>query len=398
MVNWGIVTADHILQAIAKHKSSTDNCPDTKNTFLWYKGIKCPAKHIRKLAYDIATSGNIKKHEVEGGRDTYNFFTKRGFFIEYLPNGGFNEINWRSLEVALQQIRLNYIKWLFYFQPPNGEIGNLGNRGSFKVFNSHNGQAFTLSPSGLGSIYLGGGVGSASIKEESFIKNAPDELIEETVDIECALSKMDKKIKSVCLLELANRNYNIIWKILQNYFWLKLGIHEHVFDICFLNCYEEDFKNSENVRELIINSMRCSKLMNDKVLYGFNKNDVADLVRYKISWNKYAMCSFDTGPIATGRYGFVEYSAAKKIKSKLHTLKYEKSEGYYKNRAVDVMSELYKFRVLYHKPPILNSTEIGQFKKNKDEIVNLIERTQLNLNKIIKDERLNILDCNFFPS
>jgi len=82
---WDKVTPDDVLKAIEIFENRKESYPEPKNTFLLFNNKKYPAKHIRGIAYQIATKSEITKEEYNGGKETAKFFKKLGFNVEYNP-------------------------------------------------------------------------------------------------------------------------------------------------------------------------------------------------------------------------------------------------------------------------------------------------------------------------
>jgi hypothetical protein len=80
---WNRISSKDIVKAIEIFDQSDKNNPDAKNTFLLYNGRRYPAKHIRGIAYKIATGQEISKNDFSGGKETATFFKKLGFVVEY---------------------------------------------------------------------------------------------------------------------------------------------------------------------------------------------------------------------------------------------------------------------------------------------------------------------------
>jgi hypothetical protein len=80
---WNKITANDVEEAIDLFDKTQEDYPEPRNTFLIYKGKKYPAKHIRGLAYFVATKQEISKSEYSGGGETANFFKKLGFNVKY---------------------------------------------------------------------------------------------------------------------------------------------------------------------------------------------------------------------------------------------------------------------------------------------------------------------------
>jgi len=83
---WNEITREDVIKAIELFDASNKPYPEPRNTFLIYNNKKYPAKHIRGLAYVIATKQEISKTEFSGGEETVRFFIRLGFQVEYQKN------------------------------------------------------------------------------------------------------------------------------------------------------------------------------------------------------------------------------------------------------------------------------------------------------------------------
>lgn len=78
---WTCVERQHVLRAIKIFLSERPKCPASRSTFLVYEGKKLPAKHIRGMAYQVATGKEISKKDYAGGMETVRFFHQLGFEV-----------------------------------------------------------------------------------------------------------------------------------------------------------------------------------------------------------------------------------------------------------------------------------------------------------------------------
>ena len=83
---WNEITREDVIKAIEIFDATYKPFPLPRNTFLIYNKKKYPAKHIRGLAYVIATKQEISKTEFSGGEETVRFFIRLGFQVEYQKN------------------------------------------------------------------------------------------------------------------------------------------------------------------------------------------------------------------------------------------------------------------------------------------------------------------------
>jgi len=150
-----------------------------------------------------------------------------------------------------------------------------------------------------------------------------------------------------------------------NYYWLKLGLHELLFDRVQygrdesgkvvkgrINIMEPDNWNTlTGIRNRIINVIRFGdnlenvyvKSLNKK-LPGFGRNSYSTFISSAMTWNKYALCAFDCGPVLWSRKGFVSFDKVKKRMKKI---------GWpYSGTARKLLRPLYTIALDYKRPPI----------------------------------------------
>lgn len=84
-IDWSVVKANHIFQACQLYDEGKELPPrPARNTFLVLHGKKYPAKHIRGLAYRLATGRTLNPSvDYSGGLETVKFFRNLGFDVEY---------------------------------------------------------------------------------------------------------------------------------------------------------------------------------------------------------------------------------------------------------------------------------------------------------------------------
>lgn len=80
---WKKITRDHVLYAIKIFLAENPKYPAPRSTFLMHDGKKLPAKHIRGMAYQVATGVDISKEDYAGGMETVHFFERLGFKVHY---------------------------------------------------------------------------------------------------------------------------------------------------------------------------------------------------------------------------------------------------------------------------------------------------------------------------
>lgn len=84
-IDWSVVQEKHILRACQLYDNGKERpLRSAQNTFLILRGKKYPAKHIRGLAYKLATGYALNPSvDYSGGLETARFFKSLGFDVEY---------------------------------------------------------------------------------------------------------------------------------------------------------------------------------------------------------------------------------------------------------------------------------------------------------------------------
>jgi len=322
-----------------------------------------------------------------------------------LGNRKITEIyNWRNLEIEIQRIRLNYMKWLFYFNPPSKKnfrykLTNYDTKNSFQIFYSINGRSFSLFPSGNGSVYAGGGKGSIKLNKNCFPQNII--LTNETNEIKNSLLNKTRILRKKIKEQLFQNNKKTAWEMIQNYFWLKFGLHEYAFDCSFSQAInnKDNVIRENDIRTYIEQSMLRGIDLGENIPTSFSNDDIIKLLRYKFRWNRYAICSYDCGPIAYGKGGFKTFTEIAKQRYKFNQKNNILSFGIndLRNYAVESLSNICVFAVLYHKSPISKMEYFDDFLKHKKQLRNLIIKIQNKINKLIDNEKLELIKYNFVP-
>lgn len=146
-------------------------------------------------------------------------------------------IDWRAMEVEFQRIRLNYLKWCCLFTPPQDEvIRGCGAGEQYWLLESAYGRSFTVSPAGLGAVYVGAGKGCIGLPPACFTHTP--ELDAETQYLKSSLRRRTQAVKDTATHLLDVGNLSGAWDILLEYWWLKLGMHEYAHDVAYQVGYE----------------------------------------------------------------------------------------------------------------------------------------------------------------
>lgn len=85
-IKWSDITREDVIKAIDNFHRYEVDCPKPRSTFLFYKGKKLPAKHIRGMAYKVHFGKEISKLDYSGGIETKRFFERLGFEVRYTGN------------------------------------------------------------------------------------------------------------------------------------------------------------------------------------------------------------------------------------------------------------------------------------------------------------------------
>jgi hypothetical protein len=211
----------------------------------------------------------------------------------------------RQFEYQLQVIKVRYFQWVTHpeFKPPQEPIVGMAAGDAYEVIFGDNGNAFTMSPCGWGSAYQGGGNGSTCLPGGVYPQDAG--LIRSTAETKSALAAITGQLRQILLRLLDHRAMEDLWALLQDLYWVKMGIHEFESDLKFRRPLEQE---SGPVRDLLVVSLRQGEdLRRTWKSQKIKKADLTQFIR-GLRWQRYACCAFDAGPITISRAGFVRYS------------------------------------------------------------------------------------------
>lgn len=314
---------------------------------------------------------------------------------------GLDAFDLRPMEIELQRIRLCYLKWFFYFVPPKKEIYSGSGAGvGFRLLQSPNGRAFSLFPTGIGSVYVGGARGSVRLNPGQF-RSCP-ELHRETEAIKSSLDHQLGRLRERLTRHIVSGDRKAFWALAQDYFWLKLGLHEYTFDAAYDGQSEKNLQPDNDARAYIYQSLRCSLDLSNRFPEDYPDSRILQLISHKLCWKKYAMCAFDCGPIATGKGGLKRFSevasqrkdfTSKNQKSIVDILKIkdENDRKLMKREfAIDSLSGLYDFELVYHREPMARMTTFEMFERNREALRERIEKAQNMINAAIKNENIGL--------
>ncbi len=209
----------------------------------------------------------------------------------------------QAFERGMQEIRLCYLRWALHpgFSPPSESVAGIGAGETFQTLSSPNGNSFTLSPCGWGSSYAGGGRGSVKMPAGVWPEDAA--LSQRTQAARAQLGRTVRAWRSAVKALVDAGHADEAWALAQDYFWVKLGVHEFAFDFT----HGMDMPKG-SVRDKLVHSMRFAEdLRHTWRQSGFSPQDLVSFSA-RTQWHRYACCSFDCGPIVLSRGRFVRYA------------------------------------------------------------------------------------------
>lgn len=131
---------------------------------------------------------------------------------------------WKLFELDLQEIKLAYLNWATnYAREPKAEYRHLflwGHQDCFCLLNSRYGRAFSYSP-------FGPGVRGVPRSKNKGIPRGLDEI---DIALIARLTENTRQIRSAISFALEAGRLNDARRMALNFYWLKLGPHELLFD------------------------------------------------------------------------------------------------------------------------------------------------------------------------
>lgn len=305
--------------------------------------------------------------------------------------------DWRMLEIDVQRVRLNYLKWISHFTPQEFSTIQNCSADAYCLFESRNGNSFTAFPCGLGSVYIGGGKGQAKLPSTCF---APcSEMERETRYLKDSLTRRTQAVKQKILYALQNDDLHRVWRILLEYWWIKLGFHEYTHDVTYQVGCELDSIQSNGIRDYLIDAMTRGTIASDLDTLRFSKEEMLHFVRYRMRWDRYACCSFECGPIALGRSRYVPYEEIAAARHRFFSDRdiVDASDSDKRIMARDSLTELCDFLLLYYEEPLSLARHYRGFRECQSRFNTIISDTQRTLNSIIENECLDLPVFTYVP-
>lgn len=135
-----------------------------------------------------------------------------------------NKVFWKHYELDLQEVKLAYLNWaVSYAKEPNPELRHLflwEHQTEFCVVDSKYGRAFGMSPFGVG-------VRGVPRSKRNGLSLDIDEF---DLAMKKRLSRNTAKIRLAITKAIREGDLKDARQMVLNYFWLKLGQHELLFD------------------------------------------------------------------------------------------------------------------------------------------------------------------------
>ena len=223
------------------------------------------------------------------------------------------EAFWRGFELDLAEIKISYLNWAIgYAREPAEEYRHLflwPEQTEFCAVNSRYGRAFAISPFGPGVR------GVPRPKERRPMPRGLDEI---DVALMKRLNSNTQRIRESIRTALHRKDFTQARQILLNFYWLKLGPHELLFDhIQFGQGDDPDKlekgrwgldesegpKTLTGIRNRVVNVIRYGEFLQteyvkrlNKNLPGFSPGSRSTFLSSGVSWNRYGLCCIRLWP------------------------------------------------------------------------------------------------------
>ena len=293
---------------------------------------------------------------------------------------------WKRYELDLQEVKIAYLNWAIgYMKEPSPRYRHLflweDYQTDFCIVNSRYGRAFSISPFGSGV---------RGVSKSDVIGNRLG--IDETdIALKTRLTANTLKIREAIKTFLIKDDIQQARNAVLNFYWLKLGAHELLFDRIQYRRDQagqlikgrwgiepEDYNSLTGMRNRIVNVVRYGEVLEDiyvrnldRKLPGFSRNSRSTFLSSAMTWNKYAMCAFDCGPVLWSKSGFVDFSMVKHHMNEV---------GWpYKSTALKILKPFYRIALDYTKSPICNRKkpnqgyDLGSIRQKRGELYELLD-------------------------
>jgi len=309
------------------------------------------------------------------------------------------KVFWKHFELDIQEIRISFPNWAIgYAKEPKSEYRHLfqwDHQNSFCLINSRYGRAFSFSPFGPGV---------RGVPRPAY-KGIPRGLDEIDIGLIARLTDNTRHIRTAIVKALETGQLDDARQMVLNFYWLKLGAHELLFDRTQLEYDEygyirkgrwaldesEKWRTLSGIRNRIVNVTRYGEFLEDKYvlnlnrrLPGFSRNTRSTFLSSAFSWNRYGKCAFDCGPVLWSKRGFVHFSQVKKLMNQI---------GWpYRGCPSQVLRPLYTIALNYRRPPIHRCGDpdegysLKSLRRRACQIYEIIDNLLNEINRIRNDE------------
>jgi hypothetical protein len=131
---------------------------------------------------------------------------------------------WKGYELDLQEVKISYLNWaISYAKVPKLQYRHLflwDHQEQFGIINSRYGRAFAMSP-------FGTGVRGVPRSKSKGITRGLDEI---DIALKVRLTNNTRRIRAAIANALEIGHLNDARQMVLNFYWLKLGAHELLFD------------------------------------------------------------------------------------------------------------------------------------------------------------------------
>jgi hypothetical protein len=273
------------------------------------------------------------------------------------------DIFWKNYELDLAETKVSYLNWAIgYAREPPEKHRHLflwPEQTEYSIVNSRYGRAFAISPFGPGVRGV----------PRVFRKPIPRGLDEIDMALMKRLTANTSLIREALRECLSKRDIGQARHILTNFYWLKLGVHELLFDHIQFDRggdssdsqrwkkgrwgldESEKWTTLTGIRNRVVNVIRFGehlqadyvKRLNRK-LPGFCPGALSTFLAAAVSWNRYGLCAFDCGPVFWSLKEFVNF---KQVKRRMNELGWP-----YKSNARKLLKPFYHIALDYRALPI----------------------------------------------
>ena len=269
------------------------------------------------------------------------------------------DLFWKAYELDFQEVKIAYLNWAIGYakevKPQYRHLFLWDHQKEFCNINSRYGRAFAMSP-------FGTGVRGVPRSKSKGISRGLDEI---DIELKVRLTTNTGRIRTAITKAMQTGNLNDARQMVLNFYWLKLGAHELLFDRTQLEYDEygkvrkgrwgldesEKWRTLSGIRNCIVNVARYGEFLADQYvlnlnrkLPGFSRGTQSTFLTSAFSWNRYGMCGFYCGPVLWSKKGFVDFS---QVKKRMNLLGWP-----YRSCPSQVLRPLYKIALNYRRTPI----------------------------------------------